>query len=83
MLSTSGGMSWASGGQLTAELLRQANTFCINQKLQMMPVSTKSKNSDVAQFGNAELYFRCLPNGDPDIRRINMRQRPDLVIENR
>jgi hypothetical protein len=83
MLSTSGGMSWASGGELTAELLRRADTFCRGQSRQMLPVSTSAKNSDVAQFGNASLYFRCLAADDPELHRPTMRTRPDVVIENR
>jgi hypothetical protein len=76
-------MSWASGGELTAELLRKANAFCHEQSRQMMPVSTSSKNSDVAQFGNASLYFRCLAADDPELRRPNMQAQPNVVIETR
>ncbi len=46
-----------------------------------MPVSTSSKNSDVAQFGSAELYFpyfRCLNDSDPGLGRPVSRAAPTV-----
>jgi hypothetical protein len=79
------GLAGCPGEPAPAELLRKADTFCRGQ-VRPMPVSTSSKNSDVAQFGSAELYFpyfRCLNDSDSGLGRPVMRAAPTVVIKDR
>lgn len=46
-----------------------------------MPVSSSSRDSAPYKYANAELQFRCLAEGDPDLGRPTMQSRPDVVIE--
>ena len=35
----------------------------------MIPVSSDAQSAEFGKMGNAELTFRALPPGDPEIRR--------------
>ena len=83
MVANTGAWSWSSGAALKADLYQQANTYCHSRGLLIQPVSTNSNNGDLYQFAHAELQFRCLAAGDPEIHRPAMGRAPDVVIENR
>jgi hypothetical protein len=81
MLARPGGFFTISGGEVKAQLYRDANEFCRSQGKTLMPVSSSSRDSAPARFANAELQFRCLAEGDPDLGRPTMKSRPDVTIE--
>lgn len=83
MLSNTGAWSWSSGDGLASDLLREANTFCLGQGKQMMPVNVKSKDGGFDQFGHASIQFRCLREGDPQLQQSTLQRGPDLVVETR
>lgn len=81
MLANTGAWSWSSGGELKAELYREADRFCHERGKQMMPVNAVSKDASFTQFAHAEIHFRCLAPGDPELARPDMRPIPDMTIE--
>lgn len=83
MLANTGAWSWSSGSELKGELFRQADAFCRSQGKNLMPVSTNEKDANFQQFAHSELQFRCLADGDPELRRPTMEQAPNVVIENK
>ena len=80
MVSDDGG--WASGSAMRGPLDQKANSYCLIHQKQMMPVSISSEDAGYAKYADAELDFRCLSAGDPDLRRPNMQRAPDIRIEN-
>lgn len=68
-----------SGTQLKAELYQQADAWCRAQGRVMMPVSHNSRDS--ISGNSAEIIFRALLPGDPEIQRVRMQREPDKVIE--
>lgn len=73
---------FASGAQMKAELYREGNRFCASQGKEFMPVSASSVDGAVGRnAANAELQFRCLTAGDPELGRPTMEPTPDVRIE--
>lgn len=79
----------AEGGVATAkqEALVEANQYCSDKGMVMMPVSDNSTERFEPGFasdtlGTYDLVFRCLSESDPDYLRTTP-DRPDVVIENR
>jgi len=62
-------------------LYREANEFCIQRGQRLMPVNSISNNGSFSQFAHAEIQFRCLGEGDPDLHRPVIRQVPNVTIE--
>ena len=81
MIGRPGGLFTISGGEVKAQLFRDANEFCRSQGKNLMPVSTSSRDSAPYTYAIAELQFRCLAEGDPDLGRPTMKSRPDVTIE--
>ena len=81
MVGRPGGFFTISGGEVKAQLYRDANIFCRSQGKNLMPVSSESRNAAAYTYATAELQFRCLADGDPDLGRPNMKARPDVTIE--
>jgi hypothetical protein len=82
-LSGTGAWSWSSGSALKGDLFREADTFCRSQGKQMMPVNTTSNDGSFQRFAQAELQFRCLAQGDPELKRPTLEAVPNVRIENR
>ena len=83
MMSGTAPWSWSSGASIKADLFREANTFCVQQGRQLMPVSTDGNNASFSQFAQAEIEFRCLKEGDPELQRPNLEPAPNVRIDNR
>ena len=83
MLSSTGAWSWSSGGALKGDLFREADALCKSQGKQLMPVNTASRDGSFSQFAQAEIQFRCLAEGDPELARPALEAVPNVRIENR
>lgn len=83
MLTGTGAWSWSSGDALAGDLYRNAEAFCQRQGNHAMPVSERSVDGSLSRFAQASLRFRCLAEGDPELRRPRMQRAPDVVIEDR
>ena len=81
MLARPGGFFTLSGGEVKAQLYRDANNYCKSIGRNLMPVSSSSVDSAPYKYANAELQFRCLADGDPDLRRPTMVNKPDVTVE--
>lgn len=81
MLAKPGDFMTVSGGTVKAELYREAGGFCQKQGKHLMPLSTSSTDASVARYASAEISFRCLVAGDPELKRPTMKQTPDVRIE--
>lgn len=80
-VSSEGGSALAKRNALT-----EANAFCAEKGLVMMPVSQESGQQFAPGFasdiqGNYDLIFRCLSETDADYQRTTP-DRPDIVIKN-
>ena len=82
-LSGTGAWSWSSGAALKGDMFREADTFCRGQGKQMQPVNTASNDGSFQRFAQAELQFRCLAPGDPELGRPTLEPVPTVRIENR
>jgi len=83
MMSDTGAWSWSSGGNLKAGIYKEAYEFCLKEGKVMMPVNTNQTNANFSNFAHAEVQFRCLDKGDPELRRPTMEKTPDIVIQNK
>jgi len=59
-------------GRAKASAYREANAWCARRGLVMVPVSVETQNPVAGQhMGNADLTFRALKPGDPEIKRVD------------
>ncbi len=83
MISRTARSDLQTGEGAKRDAILEANAYCESLGKVMMPDTIKSAPRPV--FGGAlpgtELVFRCLAEGDPDLRRPVMRSVPDVVIE--
>jgi len=66
-----------------AAALRGAEDFCLKQDKEVLVDEYKSTGHAMSLTGDTQVRFKCLNKGDPDLKRPDFRQTPDLVIENR
>jgi len=59
MASKFGSMVTFSGGEVKADLYRDANEFCARSGKQVVPVNSTSQDSGLASYASAEIQFRC------------------------
>lgn len=69
---------FSGAGSLMVNALREANTYCANQKRSMVVVSTEQSHPPYifTNFPRAEVQFRCLVPGDPQLSRPTLRKDP-------
>lgn len=84
MIAGSSATGLAAGGEVMADLYRQANAFCGSQQKQLLPINTQARDGNFGRsYANAKIEFRCLVAGDPELRRPTMESAPNTVIEDR
>ena len=67
------------GGRAKAAAYRKADEWCRKRGLVMVPVSVDQHSAEfMGRYGGAELVFRALPPGDPEIKRPNL-DKPDSI----
>ena len=74
-----------SGAKAHQVAIRTANQYCVERGLHMLPYSESSGSSHniwIGPMSDVRFVFRCLSEGDPELRRTDMRSVPDTVIEN-
>ncbi len=59
-------------------IYKEASEWCEKRGLVMVPVATDSQESYPGHMGQAQLTFRALKPGDPDIQRATV-EKPDHV----
>jgi hypothetical protein len=64
MLAKTGGAPGTSGAEVTADLYREANAFCADQKKQLMTVTVTAQDwKPFVRLANSKLEFRCVAEG--------------------
>lgn len=81
MIAKEGSFTTFSGGEVKAELYREANTFCESKSKQLMPIKDSSVDKGYGRHANAEVQFRCLDENDPELRRPTMESEPNMKIK--
>lgn len=61
MHSKFGGFTTFSGGEVKAELYREAAAFCAKDGRQLRPLDSTSRDSGMGTYASAEIQFRCDP----------------------
>lgn len=77
LVAGSDSMGVKSGVSIKTSLYRKANTYCESIGKQFMPLNESTGSYD------AQLRFRCLSAGDPELTRPNMQPVPDVRIESK
>jgi len=81
MVASAGSFFTTSGGEVKAQLFREANGFCRAKGKNLMPVTSSSRDAAPYTYASAELQFRCLASGDPGLTRPTMVNQPDVTIQ--
>lgn len=65
--------AFSTVGRGMASNYREASQWCAARGLVMVPVTTDQREPRAGQgMGTADLYFRALKPGDPEIKRVNV-----------
>jgi hypothetical protein len=82
---TSAAAAPAAGGSSEARriALTQANEHCGQLGKEILVTNIGTATTNLHGAGEAEVTFRCLTKGDPDLQRPEFRQVPDVTIEDR
>jgi hypothetical protein len=81
MISKPGDFFTFTGGSVAADLYREAGAYCAQEHKNLMPVHVSASDSGYAKVASAELQFRCLADGDPELKRPVMRDTPNVRLE--
>lgn len=75
----------ARGGYSEARriALDDANEYCTKIGKEILVLNIGTATTNVYGAGSADVTFRCLSKGDPELQRPEYRQAPDTVIEDR
>ena len=60
MHSKFGSMLTYSGGEVKAELYKEANQFCAAKGKKLKPLNSTSQDSGIGTYASAEIQFKCL-----------------------
>ena len=71
MVADTGAWSWSSGAVIKTGLYQKADGYCRSEGKELMPVRSAQNDGSFSTFAHAELQFRCLAPGDPELRRPN------------
>ena len=74
---------FTSGGVQKAKVIKEASDYCNSIGKQMLPISTSQNDVAWGKTPAAEVQFRCLSQGDPELQRPTLQPIPATVIENR
>ena len=84
MISDRANNGYTSAGTIKAGIYREAVAFCNKRKQQFQVVRENSVDGrpNSWNWASAELQFRCLNEGDPELARPNLKKEADVVIQN-
>jgi hypothetical protein len=68
---------FSSGGYQKAKILQEASDYCHSIGREMLPIGSKQNDLRFGRTPSAEVQFRCLPAGDPELKR----PMPDAAAE--
>jgi hypothetical protein len=62
---------------------REAGQHCQSRGQQILVTNIETGTSSNGGLGTATVTFRCLAEGDPELRRPNYQRAPDVIVETR
>jgi hypothetical protein len=60
---------FTSGSYQKAKVMQEAAEYCKSIGKEMLPISTKQNDVSFGKTPAAEVQFRCLSPGDPELQR--------------
>ena len=72
---------FTSGGVQKAKVMKEASDYCNSIDKQILPISTSQNDVAFGKTPAAEVQFRCLSHGDPELQRPTLQPIPATVIE--
>ena len=67
---------FTSGSYQKAQALKEASAYCKGLGKEMLPISTSQNDVSFGKTPAAEVQFRCLPPGDPELKRPTLQPVP-------
>jgi hypothetical protein len=74
---------FTSGGVQKAKVMKEASDYCNSIGREMLPISTKQNDVSFGKTPAAEVQFRCLSHGDPELQRPTLQPIPTTVNESK
>jgi hypothetical protein len=68
---------FTSGSYQKAQALKEASAYCKGLGREMLPISTSQNDVSFGKTPAAEVQFRCLLPGDPELKRTAPLQTPE------
>ena len=65
---------FTSGSYQKAQALKEASEYCKRLGKEMLPISTTQNDVSFGKTPAAEVQFRCLSPGDPELKRPSPQQ---------
>jgi hypothetical protein len=82
MLTKQSSTGFHSAGSVKADIYKEANQHCQSLGRQFQPVQDRGVDGMPGRsFANAEVMYRCLPQGDSEIGRPTVKPLPSATIE--
>ena len=67
---------FSSGGYQKAKVMKEASEYCKSQGKEMLPITTSQNDVSFGKTPAAEVQFRCLSPGDPELKRPMLQPMP-------
>ena len=74
---------WSSSNVQKAKALQEANKYCKNLSKELLPLNTNETEGGFGKIAAAEVQFRCLNKGDPELNQPTMKPVANVRIENK
>ena len=83
MISKQSTTGFHSAGSVKADIYQEGSAYCASQGKEFQPVNDHGVDGVPGRsFASAEVQFRCLSKGDPELRRPTMKPIANIRIEN-
>lgn len=79
-----GTRAWSrtAGAEVKMALYQKATEFCQHGGKEFMPLQSRQNDANMTgSWAHAEIEFRCLKHGDPDLGRPVMQRAPITIIQ--
>jgi len=82
MISKQSSTGFHSAGSVKADIFQEGSAYCASQGKEFQPVNDHGVDGVPGRsFASAEVQFRCLSKGDPELRRPTARPVANIRIE--
>lgn len=83
MISAQSFTGFSSAGSVKAEIYKEGSAYCVGLGKQFQPVNDHGVDGVPGRaLASAEVQFRCLDKGDPELNRPTMKPIANVRIEN-